>query len=73
MIVPSFFLRILFPFSLLVHPTRPGNFLPQNHVLSGTSELLFLVEERKPAGLGFGTGLAQEKKEFPLKMEHKKR
>ena len=52
--IPTFFAH---PFFLLFlpfppHPS-PGNFLPQNPVFSGTSDLLFLVEKRQPPGIPF--------------------
>ena len=48
-----FFLRVLFSFLLpcTPHPS-PGNYLPPNF-LSGTSDLLFLVEKRQPPEAGF--------------------
>ena len=49
----TFFCASFFPLSALSTHPCPGNFLPQKSPLSGTSDLLFLVEKRQPAGGGF--------------------
>ena len=52
----TFILCILFPFFALSTPPFPRQFSSPKSPLSGTSFLLFLVEKRQPAGLGFGDG-----------------
>ena len=53
-IILKFFVCILFAFSVsLSTPPLCSQFLPQNPLSLGPT-LLFLVEEREPAGAGFG-------------------
>ena len=47
------FLCILFSFFAFSAPPFPRQFSSPKSSLSGTSDLLFLVEERQPAGAGF--------------------
>ena len=51
--VPPFFVHPFFLFFALSAPPFPTQFSSSKSPLSGTSDLLFLVEERQPAGAGF--------------------
>ena len=50
---PTFFCASFFPFFALSAPPFPRQFSSPKSSLSGTSDLLFLVEKRQPAGAGF--------------------
>ena len=50
---PNFLLRILFPFFVLSTPPFPSQVSSPKSPLSGTPDLLFVVEKRQPAGAGF--------------------
>ena len=50
---PTFFCASFFPFFALSAPPFPTQFSSPKSPLSGTSDLLFLVEKRQPAGAGF--------------------
>ena len=74
---PPFLVHPFFLFSALFAPPFPGQFSSPKSPLSGSSDLLFLVEKRQPAGAGvLGTvldGVApQEKKENPFFWRAKK-
>ena len=50
---PTFFCASFFPFFTLSAPSFPRQFSSPKSSLSGTSDLLFLVEKRQPPGAGF--------------------
>ena len=50
---PTFFCASFFPFFTLSAPPFPRQFSSPKSSLSGTSDLLFLVEKRQPPGAGF--------------------
>ena len=65
-ISPTFFCASFFPFFVLSAPPFPGHFSSPKSLLSGTSDLLFLVEKRgNLQGLDLGTvvdGVAPQEK-----------
>ena len=50
---PTFFCASFFPFFALSTPAFPRQFSSAKSCISGTSDLLFLVEKRQPPGAGF--------------------
>ena len=70
--LPTFFCASFSSFLCPVHPTLPSQFPSPKSPLSGTSDLLFLVEKRQLAGAGFGDGsgrgcpTGKKKKENPF-------
>ena len=51
--IPTFFCASFFPSFTLSAPPFPRQFSSPKSSLSGTSDLLFLVEKRQPPGAGF--------------------